>query len=123
MRVDLILPSVVPEISSARVEFAHVAQGDMLAKGQKLFDVSIDLSDRFSQECPPISYYRLIAREDACLLRVLIPPGEFCEAGQVIAELGVGVDDTEDEAVARPLRLTTAAILGHEGMWSNHQRR
>ena len=52
------LPLIVPQMSSAVIECLYAKPGDALKTGSKLFDLSVDLSSAFAQECPPISFFR-----------------------------------------------------------------
>jgi hypothetical protein len=121
MLYELRLGKINPNMNVAVVECLYAAAGSPLKVGDKLFDLSVDLSSGFSQYCPPISYFRVVVREKVWLRKTLIVPGEACEIGQLLAIFSQTQDDPEDEAPARPLRITTAGIAHHPGMWSASQ--
>jgi hypothetical protein len=122
MRLELVMPRLDGRPVPGKIEVVHIMPGQILSPGDKLFDFSVDLSESYGQECPPISYYRLVTREPAGVVGVLAEPGARCDPGRIIghfvrgvAEIGLG----EEEEEARPLRVITAAILAHDGMWSH----
>lgn len=116
--VNLIMPDFGGETVPARIEFISIKPGDNLAPGARLFDVCVDLSDSYGQDCPPVTYYRVISREAATVVGLRVEAGQLCEAGQIVAELEGRVGAAADPAAVRALRVTTAVILSHEAMWS-----
>ena len=64
MLYELSLPRIIPNMTDARIETLYMEIGQQIPGG-KLLDLSIDLGDGVSQNCPPISYYRLVSREKA----------------------------------------------------------
>ncbi len=116
--LSLTMPVILGEDAEALVEVCYVGLGDDLGPGHKLLDISIDLSARFNQNCPPISYYRIVSRERARVVKLLVPPGGLCAPGEVVALCATDRDDGVDGPVGRSLRVTTAGILGHDRMWS-----
>src|SRR6202047_3806512 len=121
MLYDFRLPKINPNMSAAVVECAYANSEALLKVGDKLFDLSVDLSSGFSQYCPPISYFRVVVREKLWLRKTLVAPGDDCEIAQLLAVFSQEQDDPDDEAPARPLRITTAGISHHPGMWSASQ--
>ena len=118
MLLSLVMPRIVDVEAQTRIETLALTVGDRLAPGRKILDVSIDMSASFSQDCPPISHYRLISREAAIVRRLLIVPGQLCAPGDIMAILSTSADESGEGEAARALRMTTAAILGGEDMWS-----
>jgi len=110
------LPTIVPQMTGATVECLHAAPGDELKMGSKLLDLSIDLSSAFAQECPPISYYRIVMREPMFVRAMAAGPGDFIGLSSDIALLSTTPDEPLDAAPARPPRVTIAAIMHHDGM-------
>jgi pyruvate/2-oxoglutarate dehydrogenase complex dihydrolipoamide acyltransferase (E2) component len=118
MRCELRLTKINPNMTAAVIECIYAKPGAALKVGDKICDLSVDLSSGFSQYCPPISYFRVVAREKVWLQKLLIVPGDSCDVGQLMAVFGAEQDDTGEGAPARPLRITTAGIAHHAGMWS-----
>jgi pyruvate/2-oxoglutarate dehydrogenase complex dihydrolipoamide acyltransferase (E2) component len=114
----LVLPKMIEHMTAATIEAVHVAPGRSLRAGEKLMDVSVDLGGAFLQNCPPISYYRLVLREAATLERVCVAPGDQCEPGAVLALFGSNADEPDDGTMGRPVRVATAGILPGSWMWS-----
>ncbi|HEY5288775.1 MAG TPA: hypothetical protein VIJ59_01950 [Caulobacteraceae bacterium] len=119
MLVGLYLPRLLPEMTVAIVEAFYPVVGDSLAAGAKILDLSIDLGAGFQQDCPPISHYRLISRENLRLRTINAEPGDALAPGSLIAVFG---DDLEPAEIARPLRVAIAGIVSHAGMWSARVR-
>ncbi len=90
----------------------------MVKTGHKLADFSVDLGNAFSQDCPPISYYRLVMRENLWLRQWHVAPGDLCAAAQTCAIFSDEPDETLDGPHTRPVRTASAGIISHPGMWS-----
>ena len=84
----------------------------------KLFDLRVDLSAGFSQYCPPISYFRVVAREKGILRQLLVKPGDNVNVGDLLAIFSDTADEESAGQPVRPLRVTTAGIAHHPAMWS-----
>ncbi len=110
--------AIVAQMSGATIECLYAAPGEMLRPGTKLLDLSVDLGSAFAQECPPISFYRIVMREPAWLRAINVAPGQFCALDEVIALFSTDPEETLIEAPARAIRTTTAGILHHGGMWT-----
>jgi hypothetical protein len=112
------LSRIVPQMSGATIECLHANSGDALKMGSKLLDLSVDLSSAFAQECPPISFFRVVLREAAWLRKISLEPGAFCRLDDVIAVFST--DQSEDISLqpARSIRTTVAGIAHHETMWT-----
>jgi len=115
MVLELALTRMNPYMSSCTVECVFAEPGTALTAGTKLLDVSVDLGDDFSQQCPPISFYRVVIREKAVLRELRVPPGEACGVGDVIAVFSTTPDEPLGPA-QRALRIATANIIPHDGM-------
>ena len=85
MLYDLRLPKINPNMSSAIVECVYAKPGILLKAGEKLFDLSVDLSGGYSQYCPPISYFRVVVREKLWLQKTLVNLGDSCDVGDTLA--------------------------------------
>ncbi|MDE8349748.1 MAG: hypothetical protein POG74_09745 [Acidocella sp.] len=103
---------------SARIEIIYAKPNNQLALGGKLFDISIDLSSSFAQNCPPISYHRVVLREKLWLRTPLAKPGEYWEPDACIALLSNEPTESLNATIARPARIMAAGIVYHPEMWS-----
>ncbi|MBC2665164.1 hypothetical protein H7F51_06510 [Novosphingobium flavum] len=121
MIFEVSLGQIVPQMSGATVECVHARPGDMLAMGSKLVDLSVDLSRAFAQECPPVSYYRVVLREKACLRALTVKPGEALDVGELVALFSTDPAEPLDQTPERALRTTVAGIMHHENMFSGQQ--
>jgi pyruvate/2-oxoglutarate dehydrogenase complex dihydrolipoamide acyltransferase (E2) component len=117
MLLDLRLTKINPNMSFAIVECVYLQPGAQIKAGEKLFDISVDLSAGFSQYCPPISYFRIVSREQAWIKALAVSPGTSLKVGELLAMCSSVADDTDQEPT-RPLRVTTAGIAHHASMWS-----
>ena len=105
-------------MSEALVECIHASCGTQMRPGDRLLDLSVDLSRGFSQGCPPISFYRVVLRETLWLRRLMAKPGTACGPDEAMAIFTTEPDESVDGAAARPVRIATAGIIYHAGMWS-----
>lgn len=118
MLYEFRLSEIVPQMSGATIECVYAATGDRLRAGAKLLDLSVDLSSAFAQECPPVSYYRLVLREAVYLRQFTAAPGQHFALGAQIALFSTDPEEALDGPVERQVRCTVAGIIHHEAMWS-----
>jgi hypothetical protein len=114
------LAAIVPQMSAAVVECIHSEVGAPLKVGHKLLDLSVDLSSAFAQECPPVSFFRMVLREPAWLRRLDVVLGQSCQLGELMALFSSEKTEDLDQASQRPVRTTVAGIVHHEGMWTGN---
>jgi hypothetical protein len=112
------MPKINEQMDTALVETVHLGRGSAAKLGAKLLDLSIDLSSAFSQNCPPVSYYRLVLREAACLREICVAAGDRLAPGDRIALLTSTADEAIGGTPVREARIMTAGINYHDGMWS-----
>jgi hypothetical protein len=112
------LPVIVKQMTGATIECLHAKPGDAVKMGSKLMDLSVDLSSAFAQECPPISFFRIVAREAGWLRRFDLTPGKFCPLDEVMAVFSTEPEEDVSKPVTRVFRTTVAGIVHHEGMWT-----
>jgi hypothetical protein len=112
------LPTINPLMSDARIECVFAEPGDPLKAGSKLLDLGIDLSSAFAQECPPISFYRVVLRERAFLRKFDAARGQLCQPGALIALFSTEPDEDLNTSPSRDIRFTVAGILHHNGLWT-----
>src|SRR4051812_49838721 len=121
MLFELRLTKINPNMTVGMVECCYVSDNSPVKLGDKLFDLRVDLSAGFSQYCPPISYFRVVAREKGILRQLFVKAGDNVNLGDLLATFS----ETTDEPVtqpARPLRTTTAGIAHHSAMWSAREQ-
>jgi len=117
---DFKLPLISPHMSTALIECLYASPGSVLKTGSKLLDLSVDLSSAFSQDCPPISFFRIITRENLVLRECRFATGQSCNVGDLIAVFGTTADEALDQPSQRGIRFTTAGIIHHSGMWTGN---
>jgi len=105
-------------MSVALMESLYANPGAVLKTGDKLLDLSVDLTSSFSQHCPPISFFRIIMRENAVLRDFRVAAGDSCRAGDLIAILSTSADEATDQPPQRLIRFATAGIVHHPAMWT-----
>jgi hypothetical protein len=109
-------------MSEAVIECVFAAPGTGVKVGAKLLDVSVDLSSAFAQECPPISFFRIIMRENAVLRELHVRPGQRCKLGELVMVFTATADEPIDPVAAqRGVRFATAGIIHHREMWTGSQ--
>ncbi|GBQ28190.1 hypothetical protein HLH34_01195 [Gluconacetobacter azotocaptans] len=118
MLYEFKLPVIVPQMSGATIECLYGARDDSLRLGSKLMDLSVDLSSAFAQECPPVSFYRLVLRETVYLRKIDVVPGQHCALGDRIALFSTDPSEPIDQETTRQVRCTIAGIIHHDGMWT-----
>jgi pyruvate/2-oxoglutarate dehydrogenase complex dihydrolipoamide acyltransferase (E2) component len=119
---DLRLPKINPNMSTAIVECVYATPGAILKPGDKLFDLSVDLSSSFSQYCPPISYFRVVMREKLWLRETLVAPGDEVDIGALLALFSAEEGEPLEISPSRAVRVTTAGIAHHSGLWSANNK-
>jgi hypothetical protein len=115
------LPLIVNQMTGATLECLYAKPGDSLKMGSKLFDLSIDLGSIFAQECPPVSFFRVVMREAAWLRRLDLAPGKFSELDEMMAIFSTSPDEDIEQPATRAIRTTVAGIVHHDGMWTGSQ--
>ncbi|HWF01313.1 MAG TPA: hypothetical protein VG248_16050 [Caulobacteraceae bacterium] len=121
MWLDAKAPKLMPQMSQLVVETIYIAAGDELKVGQKLFDVTVDLGRQFSQSCPPVSHYRLVAREAGRVQRLCVVEGQARAGDDLLAVMSGELDAADEAGPRRPFRMASAGILSHPRMWSANQ--
>jgi hypothetical protein len=112
------MPELVTRMTGATLECVYVREGETLRVGTKLFDISVDLSRAFAQECPPISYFRIILREAVYVQRLMFDAGQHITTGALVALFSPSQHQDRDQPAERQVRIATAGIMYHGGMWT-----
>jgi hypothetical protein len=115
--LELRLPRIVDAMAFALIDVAHVAEGGAVGLGAKLFDLTIDLSEAFAHDCPPVSHYRLAARDKAWLRRLDAGAGARLAPDAPLALFSTEPDEPLDQAPARALRISVIGIVPAGGLF------
>jgi pyruvate/2-oxoglutarate dehydrogenase complex dihydrolipoamide acyltransferase (E2) component len=109
--LNLNLPRINDYMTTAIVEALHAREGDDLAAGAKLLDLTVDLSLAAPHDCPPISHYRIVLRETAQLRRLCVRVGDEPLVGAPLAVFATEHDEAIDAEPGRRARIAIAAIM------------
>ena len=115
---DWKMPEIIPGMTGATLEKVYIGEGEASPAGTKLFDISVDLSSAFAQECPPISYFRIVLRESVYVRRLMFVEGQQIETGSLVALFSSDLHQDIDPPAERSVRVATAGIMHHAGMWT-----
>jgi hypothetical protein len=115
--LTLTLARINDYMSTATIRSVYAAEGASLAPGQKLLDLSIDLSAIVPHDCPPISFYRIAMRERVWLRRLIVTPGTDVEVGAALACFSTVPGEPLDGEPARAARVTIAGIIDQSDWW------
>ena len=110
MEFKLVLPTLSDDGSPALIRSLRVEPGHSVTRGAALLDISITLGGNQAHDCPPVTHFRLHAREEATLTQWHIKQGDTVAPGTVLASLQKHSEQGDSEPV-RPLRLTVAGII------------
>jgi pyruvate/2-oxoglutarate dehydrogenase complex dihydrolipoamide acyltransferase (E2) component len=116
MITEFKLPLISPHMAEALIECFHAQPCSALKPGDKLLDLSVHLGANFAQDCPPISFYRVVIREKIILRQYRVAQGQTCKVGDVIAVFSTSPDESLDDPPQREVRIATAGIIHHAGM-------
>ncbi len=105
-------------MSGALIECIYARPDTQMRAGDKILDLSVDLGSAFAQDCPPISFYRLVLRENLWLRKITVTPGTNWDMATPLAIFSTVPDEPLEENVARQVRSAVAGIVYHEDMWS-----
>lgn len=112
------LPDFGVAAFSARVARIYPSEGAQLRRGDRLFDLTVDLSGGVTRDCPPISSCRIVLREDVWLRRLMVAPGEELGEPAVLALISTDPDGAEEPAM-REARVTVATMLLPGDWWAS----
>jgi hypothetical protein len=105
-------------MADALIECLHAEPETALKTGSKLLDLSVDLSSAFPQDCPPISFFRVVMRENVFLRDLRFARGEHCKVGEVVAVFSTDPNEDKNQVAQRGIRFATAGIIHHAAMWT-----
>lgn len=102
--MKLLLPQIMNGMTNGEITRAHITEGVSIKRGTPLFEIRVDLSGVVQLDCPPISSYRLVAREAGTVDSVAVTVGDTIEIGSLLATF---TSPREDDEVDRELRYAT----------------
>jgi pyruvate/2-oxoglutarate dehydrogenase complex dihydrolipoamide acyltransferase (E2) component len=118
MKLDFSLPCITPQMTEAVVHSLLVAEGQSLAVGHALMELTVDLSAVYVHDCPPISYYRIASREAVWLRKLSIAQGDSAAVGTVLARFTTTPGEPADGDSARQLRVMIAGVMPQQSqLW------
>jgi hypothetical protein len=115
---SLAIPKLNEHAAPIRIETLYAQPGARLAVGAKLADISMDFSHLSTQNCPPISFHRIVLREPLWLRAWAAAPGQLCAQSDCIAIFSDDEAEPAGGAITRSARVMTAGITHHPGMWT-----
>jgi pyruvate/2-oxoglutarate dehydrogenase complex dihydrolipoamide acyltransferase (E2) component len=117
MLLELSLSLINPHMTHARVDAILASPGTKVAVGQAILELTVDLSDQFSHDCPPVSHYRVCASEAAWLRHLAISAGDKVAVGALVATFTKIADEVTDDGGGRPLRTTVVGVTRQWQPW------
>ena len=111
MILTLTLPRIIGPMTSGEVFKLHCSEGRLLKPGTAFVDLKVDLSSAAAQDCPAVSYYRLVIREPVWLRHMAVACGDTALVGAAIALFSTEADETINEPPGRQIRFMTAGIV------------
>ncbi|HEX2789659.1 MAG TPA: hypothetical protein VHN17_04460 [Steroidobacteraceae bacterium] len=117
MLLELALPLINPHMAHASIDAILVRLDTKIAVGQTILELTVDLSDQFPHDCPPMSHYRLCACEAAWLRQLSISAGEKVAVGAALAKFSNTADEAMENRASRPLRTTIVGVTRQWQAW------
>jgi hypothetical protein len=105
-------------MSEGLIECFYATPGSVLKPSDKILDLSVNLSNNFAQDCPPISFYRVVIREKLVLREIRVPRGQGCKVNDVIVVFSNDAEEPLDQPAQRGIRCATVGIIHHPGLWT-----
>jgi hypothetical protein len=115
--LTLTLPRIYDDMTSALIRRVHAAEGTLLARGAKLFDIRVDLSAAAPQDCPPISDHRIALREALWLRRLAVRERDEPAVDAILAWFSTSPDEALEGEPQRAVRIAIAGILLPVDWW------
>ncbi len=110
MILSLVMPRIGAQVQQASVHKIIANPGDELRPGTPLLEIRVDIGSAKAQDCPPLSFFRIIATERAHLRTVEVAPGGLLAVGAPLGLASTDRTESLDAAPTRALRLTSVAI-------------
>jgi pyruvate/2-oxoglutarate dehydrogenase complex dihydrolipoamide acyltransferase (E2) component len=113
--LSLVLPRMAELESSVRLEKIYVVEGDQIASGSKLFELRVDLSAVAEQDCPPVTYFRVVSRERGWVRKAQAEVGKAYSVGDLLALVSTDPTEPIEGDAVRVLRTACAAVVREPG--------
>ena len=110
MILSLVMPRIGAQIQRASIHKIIANPGDELRPGTPLLEIRVDIGSAKSQDCPPLSFFRVIATERAHLRSLSVALGGLMEVGAPLGLASTDRDESVDGQARRALRLISVAI-------------
>jgi hypothetical protein len=117
MLLELSLPLINAHMVDARVDSILVHPDKKITVGQAILELTVDLSDQFPHDCPPVSYYRVCASEAAWLRQLAISAGDKVAVGALVATFSKTSDESLENCASRTLRTTVVGVTRQWQPW------
>ncbi len=111
MILEFSLPNLMARMTEAIVHSVAASEGQKLAVGQALMDLTVDLSAVYLHDCPPISLYRIVVRETVWLRELRVARNSRPALGDLLARFSTLPDEPLDASATRPLRVSVAGVI------------
>jgi hypothetical protein len=110
MLLALRMPKVGELMTNGQLRNALPAPGTRIGPGTSMVEVRVDLSYRTTLDCPPIYYFRVVAREAAVVLKTEHKTSELVDVGEILAWLGTNPDEALRSKPDRDFRVASVGI-------------
>ena len=110
MILSLRLPRVGAHLSQITIHRLIAKAGDELRPGTPLLEVRVDLAAQKAQDCPPVSFYRIISTERAYLRSLDVSSAALLDVGVHLGIATSGHDESPEGVAVRALRTSSVAI-------------
>ncbi len=104
-------------MARAKIDAVLVRLDTKIAVGQTILELTVDLSDQFPHDCPPVSHYRLCACEAAWVRQLSTSAGENVPVGAPLAIFSNTADEAMENHARRPLRTTIVGVTRQWQAW------
>jgi ethanolamine utilization microcompartment shell protein EutS len=110
MILTVALPRIGTQPQQVTLHRLIAVPGAELKPGTALFEVRVDLGAASAQDCPPLSFFRIIATERGFLRSLAVAQGAALVAGAPLGIATTTLDETALGAAVRALRASAVAI-------------
>jgi len=108
--LSLVMPRVGAQLHQASIHKIIANPGDELRPGTPLLEIRVDIGSAQAQDCPPLTFFRIIATERAHLRSLGVALGGLIDAGAPLGVASTDRNESVEGAPTRALRLTSVAI-------------
>jgi hypothetical protein len=104
------LKNIVPDMTDAVIGPLHATLGQKLAVSSALMELTVDLSDIYLHDCPPVSHFRVVMREAVWLREWRVAQGARADVGGVLALFSTTEDEPLETPPSREVRVMIAGV-------------